>query len=328
VAGGLVGIIGGSGLYAMEGLRNVKEARLKTPFGPPSDAFVTGTLEGRRVAFLARHGRGHRIMPSELNFRANIYAMKVLGAEWIISASAVGSMREEYRPRDIVIPDQFYDRTKARVSTFFGNGVVAHVGFADPTCHVLGDVLFRAGQQVGAHMHRGGTYVCIEGPQFSTRAESRVYRQWGVDVIGMTNLQEAKLAREAEICYATMALVTDYDVWHETEEDVTVEAVVAVLMENVETAKKIVRAALPMLPVERAGCHCPTALRDGIITHRDAIPERRRKELEPIIGKYVRPAPSPPQPRKARTPSPAPAPSQRERGPSRSPRPRRGRARG
>jgi 5'-methylthioadenosine phosphorylase len=197
-------------------------------------------------------------------------------------------MREEYRPRDIVIPDQFFDRTKARVSTFFGDGVVVHVGFADPTCHILGDALFGAGQQVGARMHRGGTYLCIEGPQFSTRAESRIYRHWGVDVIGMTNLQEAKLAREAEICYATMALVTDYDVWHETEEDVTVEAVVAVLMENVETAKKIVRAALPMLPAERAGCPCPTALRDGIITHRDAIPERRRKELEPILGKYLK----------------------------------------
>ena len=286
---GLVGIIGGSGLYAMEGLRNVKEVRLKTPFGPPSDPFVTGTLEGRRVAFLSRHGRGHRIMPTELNFRANIYGMKVLGAEWIISASAVGSMREEYRPRDIVVPDQFYDRTKARVSTFFGDGIVAHVPFADPTCNVLGDVLFRAGQQVGARMHRGGTYVCIEGPHFSTRAESRVYRQWGVDVIGMTNLQEAKLALEAEICYATMALVTDYDVWHETEEDVTVEVVVAVLMENVETAKKIVRAALALLPSERGGCPCPRALKDAIITHRDAIPARRRKALEPIIGKYLKP---------------------------------------
>jgi len=289
VAAGLVGIIGGSGLYQMEGLRNAKEIRLKTPFGPPSDAIVTGTLEGRRVAFLSRHGRGHRIMPTELNFRANIYGMKVLGAEWIISASAVGSMREEYRPRDIVIPDQFFDRTRGRVSTFFGDGIVAHVPFADPTCNVLGGVLFRAGQQVGARMHRGGTYVCIEGPHFSTRAESRIYRQWGVDVIGMTNLQEAKLAREAEICYATMALVTDYDVWHETEEDVTVEAVVAVLMENVETAKKIVRAALAMLPVQRGGCPCPTALRDGIITQRDAIPARRRKALEPIIGKYLRP---------------------------------------
>jgi len=286
---GLIGVIGGSGLYQMEGLRNAKEIRLKTPFGPPSDAIVTGTLEGRRVAFLSRHGRGHRIMPTELNFRANIYGMKVLGAEWIISASAVGSMREEYRPRDIVIPDQFFDRTRGRVSTFFGDGIVAHVPFADPTCNVLGGVLFRAGQQVGARMHRGGTYVCIEGPHFSTRAESRIYRQWGVDVIGMTNLQEAKLAREAEICYATMALVTDYDVWHETEEDVTVEAVVAVLMENVETAKKIVRAALAMLPVQRGGCPCPTALRDGIITQRDAIPARRRKALEPIIGKYLRP---------------------------------------
>jgi 5'-methylthioadenosine phosphorylase len=273
----------------MEGLQGTREVRVKTPFGPPSDAFVTGTLEGRRVAFLSRHGRGHRIMPSELNFRANIYGMKVLGAEWIISASAVGSMREEYRPRDILIPDQFFDRTKARASTFFGEGLVAHVGFADPTCKVLGDVLFRAGQQVGTRVHRGGTYVCIEGPQFSTRAESRIYRGWGVDVIGMTNLQEAKLAREAEICYATMALVTDYDVWHETEEDVTVEAVVAILMENVVTAKKIVRAALGMLPGERAGCPCPTALKDALITRRDAIPARRLRDLAPIVGKYLEP---------------------------------------
>ena len=286
MAEGLVGIIGGSGLYEMEGLEGVREVRVDTPFGPPSDAFVTGTLEGRRVAFLSRHGRGHRLMPSELNFRANIYGMKVLGAEWIVSASAVGSMREEYRPLDIVIPDQFFDRTKARPSTFFGEGLVAHVSVADPTCHVLGDLLHRAGQQVGARTHRGGTYVCIEGPQFSTRAESRIYRGWGVDVIGMTNLQEAKLAREAEICYATMALVTDYDVWHETEEDVTVEAVVAVLLENVKTAKAIIRGTVAEIPEARR-CSCGHALRDAIITTRDAIPAAVKRDLAPIVGKYL-----------------------------------------
>ncbi len=288
MAEGLIGIIGGSGLYEMEGLESIEERRVETPFGSPSDVFVTGLLQGRRVAFLARHGRGHRLMPSELNFRANIFAFKLLGAERVISASAVGSMREDLPPRDIVIPDQFFDRTKGRASTFFGNGLVAHVSFADPTCPVLSGMLFAAGQAVGARIHQGGTYLCIEGPQFSTRAESRIYRSWGVDVIGMTNLQEAKLCREAEICYATLALVTDYDVWHETEEDVSVEAVVAILKQNAETAKAIIKAAVASFPGGREGCPCPIALRDAIITARDAIPAQVRERLRPIIGKYVK----------------------------------------
>ncbi len=287
MAEGLIGIIGGSGLYEMEGLESVEERRVQTPFGQPSDAYVTGLLKGRRVAFLARHGRGHRLMPSELNFRANIFGFKLLGAEWVISASAVGSMREDLPPLDIVIPDQFFDRTKGRASTFFGNGLVAHVSFADPTCPVLGSRLFAAGQAVGARVHQGGTYLCIEGPQFSTRAESRIYRSWGVDVIGMTNLQEAKLCREAEICYATLALVTDYDVWHETEEDVSVDAVVAILKQNAETAKAIIEAAVSSFSAGREACPCPTALRDAIITALDAIPADVRERLRPIIGKYI-----------------------------------------
>jgi len=282
----LIGIIGGSGLYQMEGLEDVREEAVRTPFGEPSDTYILGRLQGRPVAFLARHGRGHRLMPSELNFRANIYGFKVLGAEWILSASAVGSMREEVRPLDILIPDQFFDRTNGRASTFFGKGLIAHVSVADPTCPVLGDVLYRVGQRVGARMHRGGTYVCIEGPQFSTRAESRIYRGWGVDVIGMTNLQEAKLAREAEICYATMALVTDYDVWHDTEEDVNVESVVKILLKNVETAKAIIRAAVAEIPEART-CFCAHALRDAIITARDAIPAAVKRDLAPIVGKYL-----------------------------------------
>ena len=287
MAQGLIGIIGGSGLYEMEGLERVEERRVETPFGAPSDAYIIGSLAGRRVAFLARHGRGHRLMPSELNFRANVFGFKLLGAEWVISASAVGSMREDLPPLDIVIPDQFFDRTKGRASTFFGGGLVAHVSFADPTCQVLGGQLFAAGQSVGAQMHHGGTYLCIEGPQFSTRAESRIYRNWGVDVIGMTNLQEAKLCREAEICYATLALVTDYDVWHETEQDVSVEAVVAILKQNAETAKAIIKATVSAFPAGREGCSCGSALQDAIITARDAIPADVRERLRPIIGKYV-----------------------------------------
>ena len=283
---GLIGIIGGSGFYEMDGLEITGEEAVRTPFGDPSDRYVLGRIEGRRVAFLARHGRGHRLMPSELNFRANIFGFKLLGAEWILSASAVGSMKEEIRPLDMLIPDQFFDRTKSRPSTFFGNGLIAHVGFADPTCAALGELLYRAGVQVGATMHLGGTYICIEGPQFSTRAESRIYRSWGVDVIGMTNLQEAKLAREAEICYATMAMITDYDVWHETEEDVSVEAVVRILRKNAETAKAILRKAVVMIPEERK-CPCAHALKDAIITPREAIPERVRRDLAPLVGKYL-----------------------------------------
>ena len=281
-----IGIIGGSGLYEMAGLTDVREERVETPFGLPSDAYVLGRLEGRPVAFLARHGRGHRLLPSELNFRANIYGFKSLGAEWILSASAVGSMREDVKPRDILIPDQFFDRTKARSSTFFGDGLVVHVAFADPTCPALGDLLYQAAREEGATVYRGGTYLCIEGPQFSTRAESRIYRTWGVDVIGMTNLQEAKLAREAEICYATMALVTDYDVWHETEEDVTVEAVIAVLLENAAMAKAILRRAVRAIPAART-CPCSRALRDAIITARNRIPPATRERLKLLVGKYL-----------------------------------------
>ncbi|MFQ5960323.1 MAG: S-methyl-5'-thioadenosine phosphorylase [Candidatus Methylomirabilales bacterium] len=282
----VIGVIGGSGLYEMEGLTDLREERVTTPFGDPSDAYVLGRLDGHPVAFLARHGRGHRLLPSELNFRANIYGFKALGAQWIISAAAVGSMREELRPLDIVIPDQFFDRTKGRVSTFFGDGLVVHVSFADPLCPHLSDLLYDAGTQVKATMHRGGIYLCIEGPQFSTRAESRIYRSWGVDVIGMTNLQEAKLSREAEICYATLALVTDYDVWHEAEEDVTVEKVVAILLKNVATAKAIIKHIVPRIPAERS-CVCAQALKDAIITAPQAIPEHAKKKLRLLLGKYL-----------------------------------------
>ena len=282
----IVGIIGGSGMYEMDGLEILREEQVRTPFGDPSDRYVVGRLDGRPVAFLARHGRAHSLMPSELNFRANIYGFKLLGAEWILSASAVGSMREDVKPLDILIPDQFFDRTRGRIGTFFGNGLVAHVSLADPTCPVLGEVLYRAGTQAGARMHRGGTYLCMEGPQFSTRAESRIYRGWGVDVIGMTNLQEAKLAREAEICYATMALVTDYDVWHETEDDVSVESVVAVLRQNVRTARVVLREAVRMIPPART-CACGHALRDAIITARERIPAEVKRDLAPIVGKYL-----------------------------------------
>lgn len=282
----VIGIIGGSGLYEMDGLTDLHEERVSTPFGEPSDVYVLGRLDGHPVAFLARHGRGHRFLPSELNFRANIYGFKALGAQWIISASAVGSMREELRPLDIVIPDQFFDRTKGRVSTFFGDGLVVHVSFADPVCSHLSDLLYDAGTEVGASMHKGGTYICMEGPQFSTRAESRIYRSWGVDVIGMTNLQEAKLSREAEICYATMALVTDYDVWHDSEEDVTVEKVVAILHKNVATAKAIIKSVIPRIPVARS-CACSHALKDAIITAPQAISEDAKKKLWLLIGKYL-----------------------------------------
>lgn len=281
-----IGIIGGSGLYDIEGIKDVQKVEVDTPFGRPSDAFTIGKLAGREVVFLPRHGAGHTIIPSQLPFRANIYGMKKLGVEQIIAVSAVGSMKEEIRPLDIVIPDQFFDRTKARVDTFFGDGVVAHVGMADPVCASVAEALHRAAKQVGVRVHKGGTYVCIEGPQFSTRAESLVYRQLGVSVIGMTNLQEAKLAREAEICYATLALSTDYDCWHVEEEAVTVEMIVANLKKNVESAKKIIKVTIPELPKVR-NCPCSTALKNAIITRPEAIPQERRKELELIIGKYL-----------------------------------------
>jgi 5'-methylthioadenosine phosphorylase len=282
-----IGVIGGSGHYEMEGIKNLREKRINTPFGPPSDKYILGTLNGVKLAFLPRHGRGHRIMPTEINFRANIYGMKALGVERIISVSAVGSMKEEIIPGDIVIPDQFYDHTKQRKSTFFGEGIVGHAAMADPVCNELASILYEAGKRIGAKIHKGGTYLCIEGPQFSTRAESMIYRQWGVDVIGMTNIQEAKLAREAEICYSTIALATDYDCWHEHAEDVTVEIVVAILKKNVDTAKEIIKEAVGMLNKERR-CPCPKALENAIITDSKAISEETRARLGLLIGKYIK----------------------------------------
>jgi len=281
-----IGIIGGSGLYQMEGLSNVEEVSIDTPFGPPSDSYRLGTLEGRRVAFLARHNRNHTLLPSELNFRANIHGFKQLGAEWILSASAVGSLKEDLHPLDIVLPDQFFDRTKARVSTFFGNGVVAHVSFGDPLCHVLADIIEVSGEEAGVPIKRGGTYVCMEGPQFSTKAESETYRSWGMDLIGMTNLQEAKLAREAEICYTTMALVTDYDCWHPDHDSVTVADIVKNLHKNSENAQKIIKAAVKRLPVERT-CKCGTALQYAILTDLKKAPAETRAKLELLLRKYL-----------------------------------------
>jgi 5'-methylthioadenosine phosphorylase len=281
-----IGIIGGSGLYDMAEVTDRETHVVSTPFGDPSGPFVLGTLRGRRVAFLARHGAGHRLLPSELNFRANIFGMKMLGVEYILSASAVGSLKEEYKPLDIVIPDQFIDRTKGRVSTFFGRGLAAHVGFAHPFCKKLSAVALGSGRRVGATVHGGGTYVCMEGPQFSTLAESRLYRSWGADIIGMTNLQEAKLAREAEICYTTIALVTDYDCWHPDHDSVTAEMVIAVLTQNAVTAQSIIADAVAQLPFERT-CECATALKYALITRPDAVPEATRRELEPLVGKYL-----------------------------------------
>jgi 5'-methylthioadenosine phosphorylase len=282
-----IGIIGGSGLYAMPGLTNVREERLTTPFGDPSDAFILGELEGRNVAFLARHGRGHRILPSELNFRANIFAMKMLGVETILSVSAVGSLKEEHKPTDFVIPDQFIDRTFARASTFFGEGIVAHVAFGDPVCAPLTVVLKQACDTIGVVGKLGGTYVCMEGPQFSTRAESNLYRSWGADVIGMTNLQEAKLAREAEICYATIAMVTDYDCWRAGHDDVTVDQIVAVMHQNADNASKVVRAAVAAMPMEDKSCACVDALKYAILTDRKVIPAETRQKLSILLEKYL-----------------------------------------
>jgi 5'-methylthioadenosine phosphorylase len=281
-----IGIIGGSGLYDMAELSDREERRIDTPFGQPSAPYVLATLRGRRVAFLARHGHGHRFMPSELNFRANIYGFKTLGVEYILSASAVGSLKEQYKPLDLVIPDQFFDRTKGRVSTFFGRGLVAHVGFAHPFCARLGDVVYGSAQAAGATVHKGGTYVCMEGPQFSTLAESQLYRAWGMDIIGMTNLQEAKLAREAEICYATIALVTDYDCWHPEHDFVTVEMIVGNLMQNARTAQQVIAEAVSRLPFDRT-CECATALKYAIITRPEAVPASVKRELAPIVGKYL-----------------------------------------
>ena len=281
-----IGIIGGSGLYSMPGLTNVQEVTVSTPFGEPSDAFVLGTLEGRKVAFLARHGRGHRILPSELNFRANIYAMKDLGVERIFSVSAVGSLKEEHKPTDFVVPDQFIDRTFHRVSTFFGHGIVAHVGFGDPVCEEVAAAVVQSCKDIGVVGKSGGTYVCMEGPQFSTKAESNLYRSWGADVIGMTNLQEAKLAREAEICYATMAMVTDYDCWHSEHESVTVEQVIKVLNTNAENAAKVVRQAIALIPKERK-CKCGSALQFALLTDPTKIPAATRQKLALLLDKYL-----------------------------------------
>ncbi len=281
-----IGVIGGSGLYDMAELTDREEKTLKTPFGDPSGPYLIGTLRGRRVAFLARHGAGHRLSPSELNFRANIFGMKLLGVEYILSASAVGSLKQEYAPLDIVIPDQFIDRTRGRVSTFFGRGLVAHVGFAHPFCTPLSAIAYASGKAAGATVHKGGTYVCMEGPQFSTVAESNLYRSWGADIIGMTNLQEAKLAREAEICYTTIALVTDYDCWHPEHDAVTVDMVIANLMQNAKTAQAIIAAAVDRLPFERT-CECASALQYALITRPDAIPADTARDLAPLVGKYL-----------------------------------------
>ncbi len=283
-----IGVIGGSGLYEMEGLTGAREVMVETPFGHPSDHVMVGTLEGRRVAFLARHGRGHRLLPVEINFMANIWALKSLGVERILSVSAVGSLKEKYAPEHMVVPDQLVDRTSHRRSTFFGRGLVAHVGFAHPFCAEVGRVLGDACDEAGATAHRGGTYICIEGPEFSTRAESELYRSWGMDIIGMTNLQEARLAREAEICYATLAMVTDYDCWHPEHDSVTAEQIIGNLLQNAATAKGVVKAALRRLPAGERGCECAHALRYALITAPELVPEQIKQDLAPIIGRYMK----------------------------------------
>src|SRR5210317_333357 len=282
-----IGVIGGSGLYEIEGLTNIEEVRIATPFGDPSDAFITGMLDGVRMVFLPRHGRGHRYLPSEVPYRANIYGMKKLGVQRIISVSAVGSMKEEIVPGHIVIPDQFFDRTQGkRASTFFGQGITGHVQFADPVCPELAKVLYQAGRDAGATVHKGGTYLCIEGPNFSTRAESTIFRSWGVDVIGMTNIPEARLAREAEICYGTVALATDYDCWHDSHDDVTVEAVLAIIKQNVAMARNIIKEAVSSLASD-AGCSCGDSLQFAIMTDPSTIPEQTRNNLDLFLGKYL-----------------------------------------
>ncbi|HXW91378.1 MAG TPA: S-methyl-5'-thioadenosine phosphorylase [Terriglobales bacterium] len=281
-----IGIIGGSGLYSMPGLTQVEELRQPTPFGEPSDAYVLGMLEGRRVAFLARHGRGHRILPSELNFRANIHGFKQLGVERIVSLSAVGSLKEEHKPLEFVIPDQFFDRTRHRVDTFFGEGMVAHVALAEPICAALAETVEKACKEAGVRGKRGGTYLCIEGPQFSTKAESNLYRSWGMDVIGMTNLQEAKLAREAEMCYVTVAMVTDYDCWHPQHDSVTVDQIVAVLNQNAENACRVLRQTLAALR-SAPGCQCNRALTHAVITEYDKVPPATRAKLKLILARYL-----------------------------------------
>jgi 5'-methylthioadenosine phosphorylase len=287
VAQAEIGIIGGSGLYQMEGFRNAKWVRVATPFGKPSDAYRVGVLEGRRIAFLSRHGRGHLLTPSEINYRANIFGMKKLGVERILSVSAVGSLREDYRPMDMALPLQFFDRTRGRISTFFGGGIVAHVSFSDPMCPTVVDALETGCTDAKVNVHRGGTYLCMEGPAFSTKTESKTYRSWGMDIIGMTNLQEAKLSREAEICYATLAMVTDYDCWHPENEAVTVNQIIDYLNRNVENAQKILDSAVRHLPKER-NCKCGSALAHAIITDRRKISPRAKKRLGLLVGKYLK----------------------------------------
>ncbi|HLE85873.1 MAG TPA: S-methyl-5'-thioadenosine phosphorylase [Thermoanaerobaculia bacterium] len=282
-----IGVIGGSGLYRMEGLTVAEERRLETPFGEPSDVYVLGELEGRSVAFLSRHGRGHRLLPSEINFRANVYGLKLLGVERIVSISAVGSMKHAYEPTHIVVPDQFFDRTRHRVDSFFGAGLVAHVSMADPVCAEMVEVAVEAGRAAGATVHRGGTYLCIEGPQFSTRAESHVYRSWGVDVIGMTNLQEARMAREAEICYATLAMITDYDCWHEEEPAAHTATILEVLRQNVATAQRVVAEMVRRLPARAPSHPCANALAGALVTDTALVPEATLRALGPIVGKYL-----------------------------------------
>lgn len=283
-----IGIIGGSGLYSIPGLTNVAEKPIHTPFGKPSDNYVLGHLEGRRVAFLARHGRGHRISPGELNFRANIYGFKTLGVDRIMSISAVGSLKEEHKPLEFIIPDQFVDRTRHRDDTFFGDGVVVHIAFADPICGELAQVVHGACQKAGVTVKLGGAYLCMEGPQFSTRAESNLYRSWGMDIIGMTNLTEAKLAREAEICYSTVAMVTDYDCWHPTHDSVTVEQIVAVLLKNAENAGRVVKEAVAAMPKQR-GCKCGAALAHAILTDKEKIPLEIKQKYKLLLEKYLTP---------------------------------------
>ena len=283
-----IGIIGGSGLYQMDGLEFIREEVVETPFGLPSDAYVIGEVDGVRVAFLSRHGVGHRVLPSEINYRANIFGFKKLGVHTIVSASAVGSMKEEYQPTDILFPHQFIDRTRHRPDTFFGDGIVAHVAFADPICAGASFLASQAARECGARVHEGGTYICIEGPQFSTRAESNLYRSWGVDVVGMTNLTEAKLAREAEICYATMALVTDYDCWHETHESVSVEQILGYLKANAEMAQRILKTVVPRAANRKRDCACVDALKFAIVTDPAKIPAETKSKLAPIIGRYVK----------------------------------------
>jgi 5'-methylthioadenosine phosphorylase len=286
MASAQIGVIGGSGLYSIPGLENVEEVSLKTPWGAPSEVYVLGTIRGRRIAFLARHGRGHRLLPSELNFRANIFGFKKLGVERILSFSAVGSLREDLAPQAFLLPDQFFDRTRGRVSTFFGNGVVAHISFADPVCPTLLDVLQVASRAAGVAATRGGTYLCMEGPAFSTKAESHVYRSWKMDVIGMTNLQEAKLAREAEICYATVAMVTDYDCWHPGHDSVTVEQIIDNLVKNSANASRVLLEAVGAMPAART-CACGSALKNAILTDPAKIPPEARRDLDLLIGKYL-----------------------------------------